>query len=85
MSSGMKYLVIDTNGIEEAILFPCWWQHINMRDKMRIPQENVVAAGFFKRNDDGKLYCHGSSVILKKNSRPEEDLALILKHLSFTI
>lgn len=79
----MKYLVIDRRGTEEVILFPCWWQHDQIA-ALHCMRKDVVSAGHVKQNDAGKLYCCGGSVSLKKNSRPDEDLDLIVRHLSFT-
>lgn len=77
----MKYIVYDGKGGEEAILFPCWRQHAEMLQV--VPLSKVISAGYIKRNEQGQLYCAGNSVILKINSRPVEDLDLILRLLSF--
>lgn len=81
----MKYLVTDKYGMEEVILFPCWWQHADMANDMRWGADDIISAGCLKRNDAGTLYCFGESVPLKKKSRPEEDLELILRHFSFSM
>jgi hypothetical protein len=83
VSGGMKYIVYDGAGGEEAILFPCWRQHSDMLHV--VPLSKIISAGHLKRNDKGELYCCGNSVILKFGSRPKEDLEIIMRLLAFDI
>lgn len=79
----MKYIVTDRTGAEEAILFPCWWDHADTARKFNINTESVVSAGHVRMTDRGALQCGGGSVSLEINARPETDLDLILRQLRF--
>jgi len=86
MSSGMKYIIMERAGMEEAILFPCWWQHNHIARDLKLAPAQIVSAGCIKRNEEGRLYCFGNSVSLDiKHCRPVEDLDLILRQLSFDL
>jgi hypothetical protein len=80
----MKYVVIDSNGIETPIIFPETESHV---DHVRSQQE-VISAGFcrFSVNADVKLEvgCWGESIGLKVKSRGAKDEELILRHNDFS-
>jgi len=83
----MKYVIVESRGLELAVLFPLFWNH---RDIMEAIQnrfcDGVISAGTIKRDDSGRLYCTGNSVSLKiKACRPVEDLDIILKQLDFEV
>ena len=80
----MKYIVTDKMGEEEIFLFPQRVKHDDFASMMRLSM-NIVSAGFVSRSEDGRLNCYGKSIKLKKESRPEEDLDLILKQFSFSM
>ena len=77
----MKYVIIEQGGLEVAVLFPCFWNHADMLN--RLYGCKIISAGIIKRTEDGRLYCTGNSVVLKVQSRPVEDLDLILRQIDF--
>lgn len=81
----MKYIIIESRGLELAVLFPLFWNHADMLAAIQNRFcERVISAGVIKRDDSGRLYCTGNSVSLKiKACRPVDDLDLILKQLDF--
>lgn len=81
--TGMKYIVVEVGGTEEAVLFPQWWNHKEVAERLEL--RHIVSAGFISRDRSGRLNCAGESVGLWVNSRPVEDLDLILRLFSFNL
>lgn len=83
----MKYVVIESHGVESPIIFPEWIKH----DEVLKGHEKVVSAGFCSfsvgENGDGStnpsVDCWGRSVSLKVKSRGEEDEDLIRRTNKF--
>jgi hypothetical protein len=71
----MKYIVIDSGGLELPILFPDVIKHKD------IPVKNAISAGTVQiwTSEDGTINvsCFGESVSLKVKSRASEDSNLI--------
>ena len=78
----MKYVIIDWGGVECPLLFPCFWNHDDIARAVQ-GRGKPVSAGLVKRDDGGRLYVTGRSVSLGVNSRPVEDLDIILKAIDF--
>lgn len=72
----VKYVIVQPQGIafEFAITFPEVIQHFQAVDRRAV---KVVAAGFFKRHEDGTISAWGKSTSLGVVSRGEEDAAVI--------
>lgn len=77
-----KYIVIEENGTETAIIFPCWMLHKTMAGQ----SNQIVSAGkvsfyfdFDSKSPHIRANCYGKSVGLDIASRPEEDEYLIEK------
>jgi hypothetical protein len=68
-----KYVVVNVNGAETAIIFPEWMAHSAFRHM------GVISAGFFYVPDEfNGIECFGNSESLGGlESRPEEDTKLI--------
>lgn len=77
----MKYVILDYQGLETPMLFPCFWNHADIANAIS-GYGTPVAAGFLKMDDLGNLYVTGESISLKVKSRPE-DLELIIKNIKF--
>ena len=75
----MKYIILDDNGMDVPIIFPVFWHHDRVAGRF---SQEVISAGFLKRNDKGELYTSGKSISLNVSSR-EEDLDIILSNLDF--
>ena len=82
----MKYIVIESNGLETPIIFSETERHI---DIIINSDFKLISAGFcrFGVNRSGNLQvsCWGESLGLNKKSRLEVDEQLILKHNEFMI
>lgn len=89
-----KYIVVEENGTETPIIFPCWMLHANMAgDKkvvsagvVRIYLTNVAEANLSESEKawdaepmEIRAVCYGESVGLFLKSRPQEDAELIEK------
>jgi len=76
-----KYIVVEINGLETAILFPCWINHCDMAQRFLNVVSKVVSAGQFQVGStmDRRLNicCYGKSVSLKVESRCEEDAEIL--------
>jgi len=75
MTDPAKYIVIEENATESAIIFPCWILHANIAG-----EKKVISAGKVEFELSGStvvIYCYGESVGLKVKSRPKEDARLI--------
>ncbi len=75
----MKYLICeDFGGQQVAFLFPDRVDHADMREQL--PYAKITAAGYI-RLENNAFQCFGGSKELDIHSRPEEDVATILKQL----
>jgi len=63
----IKYLIVETLGMEQVVLFSPMVSHKNAALGLY-----VISAGFYK---DGK--CYGLSESLNISSRPEQDIILV--------
>ena len=82
----MKYVIVESRGLELAVLFPLFWNHGDLMEAIRNRFcDGVISAGTIKRDDSGRLYCTGNSVSLRIECRPVEDLDIILRQLSFEL
>ena len=87
-----KYIVLEENGTETALIFPCWMLHKTMAGQ----SNQIVSAGKVRFSITEaeptesqkawnakplkiKAHCYGKSVGLNIESRPEEDEYLIEK------
>ena len=77
----MKYIIVDWNGLEVPLIFPCFWKHDDFA-RNYWGMGPVVSAGFLKQDDCGNLYTTGRSDSLGVKSRPE-DLEIITRQLTF--
>lgn len=81
-----KYLVYVKGDCEYSIIFPALESHDVMAKRMEA--DGVLGAGFcrFDLNNDGVLEvkCHGRSVSLNLEARPEDGLRLTLDYLGFS-
>ena len=64
-----KYIVFDSDGIEDMIIFSALQQHADIAAALDL---NPVSAGSI---DEGQ-HCFGQSTSLGISSRPEEDRAI---------
>jgi hypothetical protein len=62
----MKYVIVETAGIETAIVFSELLKHTDV-----VMPRQAISAGFCSY-DDGKVNVWGKSVSLDKFSRPED-------------
>ena len=79
----MKYIIIDNGMYETPVIFDEATDHSMMASDSFGFKKNVISAGFVNFSTDG-LYCHGRSVSLKLESRPEEDARIINKMIGAT-
>ena len=77
----MKYVIVESNGLELPFIFPCFWNHDDIA-RVISGRGSVVSAGFLRLDDLGNLYVTGKSVSLGVVCRPE-DLDLIKRQLEF--
>ena len=82
----MKYVVVEKQGIESAIIFPEWMRHGDVLKEY----ETAVSAGFcsfsgaYWKGDAGvSVCCWGHSVSLEVKSRGSTDADLIQKMNEF--
>ena len=65
-----KYVIIDVDGLEMPIACSELMQHYQL---VSPNIDNVVGAGFFQVNNEGRYVCWGRSISLKVDSRGEKD------------
>lgn len=71
----MKYVVVNKDGMELAILFPDQVQHAEAVDRTAV---NVVGAGFLRETTDGAVVCYGESVSLGIKAKAGDLEAVVL-------
>ncbi len=64
----MKYIIIDNGMTEIPIIFSSALQHVVVASCLG---SQIISAGFIQHRPDG-FVCHGKSVSLDVNSRPED-------------
>lgn len=72
----LKYIIIDTKGWPEVIIFTNSIEHRQMMINMNASKEQVRSAGFLQLTTAGAR-CYGSSTSLGIGSDPAVDNALI--------
>lgn len=74
----MKYLIVDSHGIELPVIFSELQKHQDY-----VGDQRVVSAGFCRfAEDNGRpiVFCWGESFTLNKQTRGEVDEKVIMKH-----
>jgi len=79
----MKYIIVDNGMYETPVIFNEATDHSQMAADTFGFKKNVISAGFVSFSKDG-LYCHGRSVSLDLDSRPEEDARIINRMIGAT-
>lgn len=72
----LKYIVINSAGWPEVIIFTNSIEHRLMMTRMGCSKDQVLSAGFLQITTEGAR-CYGSSTSLGIASNPETDNALI--------
>lgn len=74
----MKYIVVQSKHSPLTIyVFPDFINHADICDQLAVRRKNISSAGFVNKH----LKCHGKSVTLGIDSKPEEDTELLQRHL----
>ena len=71
-----KYIVVDFNGNETIIIFPCYIDHSEMQRRI---DEEVISAGFvgigmYEGCEEVSAHCYGGSTTLKLKSREADTM-----------
>lgn len=85
-----KYIIVDCMGkfanTEGPIIFPEFEAHSVLANRYG-GKNHVISAGFVivsvTNNSQVKIHCHGESVSLGIESRPEEDARIIQRMLAY--